>query len=255
MQVSLPMYGLNRDAVNLFWQSLRARLLADEIEAPAALVWPQDLLPHWRQPDLLLSQTCGYPLVHLLPQVRVLGAFHYAADGCEGPNYRSWIVVRADDNRQSLTAFRGATVAWNSEDSQSGYHALRALIAPLADQGRFFGDSRASGAHVNSMAMVRRGEADIAAIDCVTWALLKQEQPAALEGLRVIAQTDATPGLPLITHSNASDRQCLALQQALAASVAGTAADALLITGFSPLPRKAWEVIGQRALAAGSGRL
>ena len=60
--------------------------------------------------------------------------------------------------------------------------ALRALIAPHAASGRFFAEVRVSGAHSASLAMVARGEADVAAIDCVVHALLARHRPGALHG-------------------------------------------------------------------------
>lgn len=88
--------------------------------------WPEsDLLNHWQQPALILSQTCGYPLVTQLPEVQVVGCFHYTAAGCEGSHYRSFLVTRSEDRPLTLADFRGRRAVCNSPDSQSGYHALR----------------------------------------------------------------------------------------------------------------------------------
>ena len=96
MQVSLPMYGVGREQADAFWQVLRGKLLRLGLPAaPERLSWPDDLAQHWRREDLLLSQTCGYPLVSSLPQVQLIGTYHYRVEGCDGPNYRSWLVVRA----------------------------------------------------------------------------------------------------------------------------------------------------------------
>lgn len=80
MRVSLPMYGINRDDVELLWQGL-SRWLAQEGEEdlPPHLCWPDDLYAHWQQPDLLLSQTCGYPLQETLSaKVDAWGCFAIA---------------------------------------------------------------------------------------------------------------------------------------------------------------------------------
>jgi hypothetical protein len=62
-----------------------------------------------------------------------------------------------------------------------------------------------TGAHVASVAAVAGGHADLAAIDCVTWAHLKRWRPEATGKLRVLAWTAAMPGLPLITASGTPD--------------------------------------------------
>jgi hypothetical protein len=57
--------------------------------------------------------------------VQVVGCFHYAAPGCEGFHYRSFLVVREEDRHLTLADFRGRRAVCNSADSQSGYNALR----------------------------------------------------------------------------------------------------------------------------------
>jgi len=54
--------------------------------------------------------------------------------------------------------------------------------------------------------MVRTGDADVAAIDCVTYALLGRHRPQALSGLRVLRRTDPVPAPPYVACKNlASD--------------------------------------------------
>jgi ABC-type phosphate/phosphonate transport system substrate-binding protein len=55
-----------------------------------------------------------------------------------------------------------------------------------------------SGSHYASLGLVREGAADIAAVDCVTFAYLQQENPAWLEGLSVLQYSASSPGLPMI---------------------------------------------------------
>ncbi|WP_268619559.1 PhnD/SsuA/transferrin family substrate-binding protein, partial [Escherichia coli] len=89
----------------------------------------------------------------------------------------------------------------------SGYNGLRALIAPLAQDGKFFGAAIASGAHYQSLKLIRSGQADIAAIDSISMELLRRAQPQALEGLKIIGRTAAVPGLPLITAAGTPPEQ------------------------------------------------
>lgn len=178
-----------------------------------------------------------------LPDVQVVGAFCYSAPGCEGPEYRSWIVVREEESGQSLADFSGRRLAFNSEDSQSGYHSLMKMT-----QGPdYFSATRASGGHRLSLALIRKGQADIAAIDCVSWALLLRDFPEELRGLKVIGQTASVPGLPVITSAETSAEMLQALRDGLAQVTAdkahGALLDSLLIKDFTPLPRAAWQVI------------
>jgi predicted nucleotidyltransferase len=51
---------------------------------------------------------------------------------------------------------------------------LRALVAPLGRNGRFFASVPISGTHVDGIAALTNGQADVTAIDCVTYALLER---------------------------------------------------------------------------------
>ncbi|AIN17782.1 ABC transporter, phosphonate, periplasmic substrate-binding family protein [Yersinia rochesterensis] len=250
--ISLPMYGVRPEQdVRPFWQLLSQQLRRHGVSGVSEqLLWPLDLLQHWRDPTLLLSQTCGFPLVtQLQQQVRLVGVFSYQSPYCSGEYYRSLVVVRDDEQGEQLSDFRHRTVVYNSTNSQSGYNALRVLIAPLAVNGRFFSRRVASGSHYRSIEMIQQRQADIAAIDCVSFALLQRDNPAAVAGLKIIAKTDVAPGLPLITSVTTSEKELIQIRQAIRATVnspAATSAKAiLLINGFSVLPWSAYNVIKQ----------
>lgn len=242
-EIAFPMYDLHRPDTVALIRAL-AELLAVRGIAVNAL-WPQEaLLSHWRHDALLLSQTCGFPLVTQLPDVQTVGCFHYSAPGCDGFHYRSLLVAREENALQTLADFRGRVVACNAEDSQSGYNALRKMVAPLAQGGRFFSAVVLSGSHRQSLAALGQRRADIAAIDCVSWALLQRHEPELLAGLTVIGSTPLAPGLPLITAKQTSAYTLANLQDALHELVSHpryqAVCDALLITGFSPVTREAY---------------
>ncbi|WP_419728717.1 phosphate/phosphite/phosphonate ABC transporter substrate-binding protein [Lichenicola sp.] len=246
---SLPMYDLPelRPQTAALWQALAVALRAAGVAAPDELSSPDALAAHWRQPDLLLSQTCGYPLLSLPEHVRVVATPAYTAPGCEGAWYRSALVVHRDNPAADLEALRGGVCALNNPDSNSGMNLLRATIAPLAGGRPFFRDVVVTGGHAASLAAVGGGTADLAAIDCVTLALLQANRPALTAPMRVLGWTPAAPGLPLITAGDAS------LVEKLREALAVVAADpalaavrrALLIDRFVVLPGDAYEVIRQ----------
>lgn len=240
MIASLPMYAVDRSAVERFWAGLSAALRRHDLEAPDALDWPDSLPEHWRSPDLLLSQACGYPLVEGISRdVRVVGAFHFAVEGCRGADYASRLIARSERAGTELAAFRGSVAAYNAADSQSGYNALRSTVAPFAERGRFFTATAASGSHRRSLDLVRSGAADIAAIDCVSYALFERYDREALDGLVPVGWTPAAPGLPVITSALTSRAQLERLRKAIEEVVSdpglAEARAALFIAGFSRL--------------------
>ncbi len=103
--------------------------------------------------------------------------------------------------------------------SHSGCNALRLLIAPLAGRSAFFARVLITSAHVNSLHAVSRGQADVCAIDAVTWALVQRHRPRLTAALRVIAWTPRAPALPYVTRKTCPAAERQRLLDALAAAV------------------------------------
>ncbi len=219
-RVSLPMYDLPEVAwaTDRLWMAIRERLLAAGIApVPDALCRDGDLHALWTDPGLLFSQTCGWPLMHRYGAVlEPLATPCYDLPGCEGPLYRSVIVVRADRAPvRSLAALRGSICAVNGWDSQSGWNALAATVAAFGADEPFFAGAVVTGSHAASLAAVAAAKADLAAIDCVTFGLLARYRPAAVAALRVIGETEPVPGLPYVTRRGAPAALTALLRQAV----------------------------------------
>ena len=245
---SLPMYDLPevRPALGALWAALARHLAQAGIaDVPAALAGEQPLATLWRRPDLLLSQCCGYDLVNAHTGIlRPLATPCYAAPGCAGPRYVSIVVVAERSPARGLEDLRGGVCAINGWGSHSGMSALRALIAPLGRRGRFFAKIEVSGTHSASLGMIARGEADVAAIDCVVHALLARHRPAALRGTRPLTETAGAPAPPLVTRARVGDDVVARLRAALVAAfedpALAAAREDLLLAGIEVLPPAAY---------------
>ncbi|EUB86242.1 phosphate/phosphite/phosphonate ABC transporter substrate-binding protein [Pseudomonas sp. GM30] len=170
----------------------------------------------WLSPDLLLTQTCGYPLMTLLrDQVRIVGRPRYEMPDATAGKHCSLILCRADDARKTLADFRGSRGVINSEDSNSGMNLLRQRLAPLHRDGQFFATVGISGAHRESLRWLREERADLAAIDSVTYAYLAQHAPQEVSGLRVVTRSAFSPTLPFITVATATDEQIEQLRRVM----------------------------------------
>ncbi len=199
----LPMYDIQgtREHADALWNSLRDAILEAGLDAPDKTERGIDRMQGWLDPRLVLGQTCGLPYItQLCNVVELVGTPDYGVEGCPPGFYHSTLIAAAGDVRSQLSDFLGATLALNGMDSQSGYGAIMAAAAPLARDGRFFGRAINTGSHKASMELVASGQADIAAIDSVTWQMSRRFDSSAAD-LRAIGTTDPTPGLPFITAS------------------------------------------------------
>lgn len=239
MIASLPMYRtpVTAAAHDRLWALIRDHLHQDGLSAPDRLCQPRgDLLVHWHDPALLLSQTCGLPYrARLRGQVVIVGTPDYGLPDCPPGHYRSVVVTRVDDAARDLADLSGAAFAYNDPLSQSGWASL-ALTAPEV----LTGPKHCTGSHRAAAAAVGQGTARFAAIDAQTWRQLEAGGETA--GLRVIHRTAPVAGLPLIT---AQADLVGPLRQAVSAAIAELSRadrDVLCLQSLQVLPEDAYDL-------------
>lgn len=205
MIASLPMYQRPQliDAHNKFWNLIRNNLSDAGIKTPAELSQDADEMAVWRDPELVLSQTCGMPYrTYLYDKVTLIGTPDFGVDDCLPGHYRSSFIVNKKDTRTMLSDYKGAIFAYNDKISQSGYAAA---YFETMKHNFFFKNTVCSGGHLNSAAMVASKKAEIACIDPVSLAFMKEYEDF-YDDLRIIKKTDPTPSLPYITTAG-GDRE------------------------------------------------
>jgi ABC-type phosphate/phosphonate transport system substrate-binding protein len=240
MIASLGMYDLahTRAANDRLWALIRDSLRDRGLPAPEALTRGEAAYwPAWEAPDLVLSQTCGYPFrARLQGRVAYVGTPDYGVPGCAPGHYRSVFVARADDPREGLQAFDGAAFAFNEDLSQSGWAAPQVHARRL---GMRLPPALRTGGHQLSARAVAEGRADLAALDAVTWALMQDGDPMAAR-LRVVGQTDPTPGLPLIAARGAPVEALFAAVAGAIAALPAADRQTLHLTGLVRLDEAAY---------------
>ena len=258
---SLPMYDLEplRDATDAWWEALALRFRERGLDDVPPRLARGDRHDHWSSRDLLLSQTCGWPLANAFAgRLLLLATPRYDIPCCQGSDYCSLILVHRSSTVAKLDDLRGSCAAVNGADSHSGYNALRATMAPLAVDGSFFGEVRVSGSHQGSVAMVGRGTADVCAVDCLSFALMQDTMPEAVAGVRVLATSAPAPALPYVTSPDRGGEEVAALRDGLLAAASDPGLEVvrrrLRLKGFSILPLEAYDRIhGFVALARACG--
>ncbi len=246
---ALPMYDWPelRQHTDAFWARLRESLQDYGFPAPPQLDREQSVGDIWLDDGLLLGQTCGLPYVRdLAGTVSLVGTPAYEIE-CGAGSYYSVIVAAADCQAESLDELAGLRLAYNSPQSQSGYAALAYALRSHSPELPQFAASLQTGSHRGSIRAVADGSADVATIDAVTWGIaLRHEQAAS--GLRVMATTPPTPGLPFICARRKDwnvDRIHIAVVEAMAA-LDEDSRQHLLLTGFAQTTPSDYDVIRKR---------
>lgn len=216
MIASLPMYDRPelRSETDRYWALIRAELATRGIDAPEQLArGDADLMEHWQDPGLVLSQTCGFPYRAVLHRrVELVGTPDFGNEGCPPGYYRSILIAKADDRRGSFADFDGARIAYNDGLSQSGW------AAPLNEAirlGLSLLPGIETGSHRASCRAVAEGRAELAAIDALTWTLISEFEDVS--ALKVVGTTEPTPALPYIT---AKGQEAEAIRAAVSAAIA-----------------------------------
>lgn len=212
---ALPMYDLPelRPVTDALWQSILAGMHKRGAEPVVDFLRPStneenDVI--LRNPYLLLSQTCWGPIsCGITPDLHILAQPDFSNHlGGIGPLYRSAIIAtghgpnlipnKSGEASLPLVAMNGKRLAFNDRMSLSGYLGIISDVnAKTGERKAFYSEGLHSGSHRRSVAMVAKGDADIAAIDCKTWNFVQRYDKAA-KFVHVIGWTQAREGLPYV---------------------------------------------------------
>jgi ABC-type phosphate/phosphonate transport system substrate-binding protein len=197
---------------------------------PATLP-PNELDFHrlWLHPALVFAQSCWGPMeLGLSKHVQLVGQPSYSAfEGGQGELYSSALVMRAGEAPSvaspadgsaliPVDLLRGKRFTFNSLDSMSGIIAPTRDLEALGESMDIFSERSESGGHRASIVAIAEGKADVAAIDCQSWAQAQRFEPAA-EAVAVVGWTRRRKGLPFITARTTPEKIVVALREAVAA--------------------------------------
>jgi len=182
----------------------------------------------WLHPALLFAQTCWGPMeLGLSSHVQVIGQPSYDAyEGGQGELYSSALVMRTGEGPEvrspadgkallPLDLMRGKRFTFNSLDSMSGTIGMTRDLQAAGESLDIFSSRSESGGHRGSIVAVAEGRADIAAIDCESWALAQRFEPAARK-VAIVGWTARRKGLPFITARTTPEKTVRAMREALA---------------------------------------
>jgi ABC-type phosphate/phosphonate transport system substrate-binding protein len=153
----------------------------------------------YRDPQLFIGHTCGYPLMNSLrDDLTPVCVPVFDVSGCDNKMYSSAFIVNANSDIETLEDCYRGVAALNDFDSNSGMNLLRHAIAPLSQGKPYFSAVHESGSHFQSFIDVAGHRADVAAIDCVSYQLIADHWPDMAAGVRNIGFSEKTYGLPFV---------------------------------------------------------
>ena len=205
--------------------------VCSRIDGAADCVLEQgDPHPSWRRDDLLLGQTCGWPLVtQLRNDVCVVGRFDMDVPFAHDGLYRTVLIASKPLDVGEWRANPGTVCAIKDRNSRSGWVSM---------QWAWGGEPihvLETGAHAESLRAVAEGRAHVASIDAVTWEHLTVARRPLVGAVHVIGHGPLVPTLPLITapaFAHRVDEIRAALSAAVSDPTLASALRRLHIRGF-----------------------
>jgi len=238
------MYNVN-ECVNALWRELLelVAMRADVEFKVIAHAAPAPLDTLWERDDILCAFMCGWPFHQANPPPQIVAAPIPAGGQCEGPQYCTNMIVRADSPFSRLEDTFGGRIAWTEEGSHSGFNAPRRLLADYAMGYPLYtasiGPTITPRASLNA---VLEGGVDIAPLDSYFHMLLMKHEPETAARIRVLARSLCAP-IPVLVAAPTAPTQvvaCLgaAFEQLAEDADARDLLDALSLAGFTrPDPR------------------
>ncbi|MEO0329012.1 MAG: PhnD/SsuA/transferrin family substrate-binding protein [Pseudomonadota bacterium] len=205
-EMSMYDWPENRQHQDEFWRAIATQLDDLNIPHPELLSRNDKPILLWKNPNLLIGQTCGWPYANKLRQIVVpFARFDFDLSGCAPGKYNSVFIGREPQDERFLKSYDAfcelKTIAVNGEDSQSGFHVFSELFDIPAMKLFKHKDCLLTQSHRNSIKAVASGKAQIAAIDAVAFQLALKYDPQITDKVFVIGRSHPKPGLPLITSA------------------------------------------------------
>lgn len=255
--VNFPMYDWPEVSHiwDAFWDNLRKKLAGRTDNLPKLLSRSEYIDTQWKDSNLLLGQTCGWPYVsRLADKAALVGTLDFRFSNCPAGYYHSVLICSENaemhHSAEAIEKVLSGDLRFgvNGINSQSGFRAFRDLPTAHPLSLDSISNMVTTGSHRNSIKAVAEGHADIALIDAISLELACAFEPAA-ESIRKLAHTQPRPGLPFIT-SRKNVHLAPVLKQTIEEVLVANPiklTDTCVAHGIAPIPKTVYdnELLGE----------
>ena len=234
-----------------FWQFVRSYLEEQGIETGSNLYDAKsNTISLAREGRLMLGQMCGLNFSRYRKELPgYIGSFILAEEGVPEGYYHSVIIASKKLEKISIDdlPINELRAAISEKDSYSGRFALYQALGGSPNLCAF-GEVSYTGAHRGTLAAISCGQADIGAIDCLTWHMLQSACPEQVTKVKVIGTSRPVPAPPLVSGLAEHSEKLVLLKKAIKAAFKEDKLSAGMknigILGCKPLTRAHYDIFG-----------
>ncbi len=214
---------------------------------------PADLGALWKRPDLGLTFLCGRPYLQAGARHQIIGAPLGPESGAEAA-YCTLLLARSSSRWSRVEDSFGSRLGHMPVHSQSGYNALRFLLASYARGGRLYASHTAFETPVECLNALCEGRVDVIPLDSYFHSLLTSCSSRWQDELSILGRSPLT-AMPFLAASPGLDSGVVtALRGALEAWSRSSCGEELrrelCMKGFSlPIPSD-YAVLAEQEAAA-----
>ena len=250
-QLNWYLFDHTEPVFKAFWQFVRGYLEEQGIETGSDLYNAKsNTISLAREGRLMLGQMCGLNFSRYREDIPgYLGSFILAEEGVPEGYYHSVIIASKNLEKISIDnlSVNELCAAISEKDSYSGrfalYQTLGGDLVPCA-----FGRVSYTGAHRGTLAAISCGQADIGAIDCLTWHMLQSASPEQVAKVKVISTSRPVPAPPLVSGLAEHSEELVLLKKSIKAAFKDDKLSARMknigILGYKPLTGAHYDIFG-----------
>lgn len=164
---------------------------------------PASLAELWKRPDLGLVFLCGRPYLQYGARHQIVGA-PLGGEAGDRPVYRTLLLARASGGWKRIEDSFGSRLGHMPGHSQSGYNALRFLLAPYAGASRLYASHTEFETPAGCLNALCDGRVDVIPLDSYFYSLLVSCSDRWRDELTILGRSPLT-AMPFLAASPGLD--------------------------------------------------